>query len=617
MKRDRLIKVLLVAVLFFLVIRFGIIPLLTGTSLRDYLDKLAAQRYTFAENEYAVIVVGSDPEGIAAAVASARTSLKTLLVTEDPDLGGYIKRSMIVEVRPDEGIIEGKKENLNRGFYRELFGNLRVGFTAEDYVKSVEKIISREKSLKVLYNSRLTDAVVEDRILKSIKVRSGGEEITLSAGIFIDATQSGDLLELCGVPFTTGSGDIGLPDTYMPVEFNFKVSGVKWQDMRQIQKTSDYVEEFRDVLMSYQPFNKRTKIETPTFIEQSEDQLIIRGIKQWGVNVDDPEDLKQAYEDALDEATFLAAYLKTSLVPFSECRIEEVPDELFIPEYRHYEGHYILTVSDILENRDFERKIALASSPVDAGKFVGNGLSYIITDPKVYAIPLDCIVPVNLDNVLMPGAKASFRSLAATSAGYIPTRITMGEASGLTAAWSFFSQKTPADILEMTPEELKNYEDYLKKGGVYLRDISETITDPSTGQLLTDTWAYPYIRELAEYGLIAGGSGNDFRLDSESSCDVMAILLKNAIAKMSPNAYSFRIGNTLEAYETSDRLTGEKAAAMILDVLGISYNRGEAFETASGLDIFRKVPEGKLTRNGGVTMDAVYCLAVETALAMR
>lgn len=333
--------------------------------------------------------------------------------------------------------------------------------------------------------------------------------------------------------------------------------------------------------------------------------------------MDDPEDLKQAYEDAMDEAMLLIAYLKTALVPFGECRIEEVPDKLFIPEYRHYEGRYTLTVSDILENRDFTAKIALASSPVDAGKFVGNRLSYVIADPKVYAIPLGCIIPVNLDNVLMPGAKASFRSLAATSAGYIPTRITMGEASGLTAAWSFLSQKTPADILDMTPEEIDGYEDYLKKGGIYLRDISESLVDASTGQPLANSWAYPYIRELAEYGLIAGGSINDFRLDSESSCDVLAILLKNAIAKMSPAAYSFRIGSALEAYETSDRLTGEKAAAMVLDVLGVYYNLGEAFESASGMDLFRKIPEGKLAKSRSITMDVVYCLAVETALALR
>jgi len=617
MKRERLIKNLLLAVIFFLVLRFGIMPLLTGSSFREYMSRITAGRYNFAENEYAIIVVGSEPEGIAAAVSSARTGLKTLLITEDSDLGSYIKQSMMVEIKPDEGLIEGKKENLNRGFYRELFGNLRMGFTSQDYVDSVKKLTKQEKNLDVLYNCRLTGVVLDDRFLKSIRVYADGEERILSASTFIDATQRGTLLELCDVPFTTGSGDIGLPDTYMPLEFNFMVSGVKWQDMRQIQKTSDFVIEFRDVLMGYQPFNKRTKIETPTFIEQSEEQIIIRGIRQWGVDVDDPEDVKQAYDDALDEATLLTAYMKTVLVPFSECKIEAVPDELFIPEYRHYTGRYTLTVSDILENRDFTGKIALASSPVDAGKFVGNRLSYTIADPNVYAIPLGCIIPVNLDNVLMPGAKASFRSLAATSAGYIPTRITMGESAGLTAAWSFFSHKTPAEILSMTPEQIKDYEDYLIKGGIYLKDISESLIDASTGQPLTESWAYPYIRELAEYGLIAGGSNNDFRLDSESSCDVLAILLKNAIVKMSPSAYSFRMSNVLQEYETSDRLNGEKVAAMILDVIGISYESGKAFETASNMNLFSKVPDGILVKNSGVTMDVVYCIAVETALMLQ
>ena len=69
MKRERLIKNLLLAVIFFLVLRFGIIPLLTGSSFREYMNRITAGRYNFAENEYAIIVVGSEPEGIAAAVS--------------------------------------------------------------------------------------------------------------------------------------------------------------------------------------------------------------------------------------------------------------------------------------------------------------------------------------------------------------------------------------------------------------------------------------------------------------------------------------------------------------------------------------------------------------------
>ena len=53
---------------------------------------------------------------------------------------------------------------------------------------------------------------------------------------------------------------------------------------------------------------------------------------------------------------------------------------------------------------------------------------YIVTKPKVYSIPLEALVPINVQNVLMLGSKAGFTSLASTSAGSIPTRITVGEA---------------------------------------------------------------------------------------------------------------------------------------------------------------------------------------------
>ena len=60
-----------------------------------------------------------------------------------------------------------------------------------------------------------------------------------------------------------------------------------------------------------------------------------------------------------------------------------------------------LTVSDILRTGILPEDCS-GVLPVDAGKFVGNRPSYTIADPNVYAIPLGCIIPVNLDNVLMP-----------------------------------------------------------------------------------------------------------------------------------------------------------------------------------------------------------------------
>ena len=617
MKHERLVKNLIIAVIFAVLFWFGIKPLLTGNTLKNYVKNITTDKYTFAENEYAVIVVGSEPEGIAAAVASARTGLKTLLVTEDPDPGSYIKSGMIVEMKPDEGKVKGKKITLNKGIYEEIFGDLKVGFSTDDYIASVSNLIVDEKNLEILYNCTILDVSVNNRTLESIHILANGKERTVSAGAFIDATQNGNLLDLCEVPFTKGSEDINLPDTYMPLEFNFMVSGVKWEELTKIQKTSDFAQEFKDLLMQYERFDPRTKIESPSFINQSGDAFIITGLEQWGVNVDDPEDIKKAYADANDEAIMLTAYLKTALIPFADCTFKLAPEKLFIPEYKHFEGRYVLTVADILENRDFKNKIALAAAPVDAGKFVDQGFDYTITDPLVYSIPLGCIIPVNLDNVLMPGAKASFRSLAATSAGIIPTSITVGEASGLTAVYCFLNHKTPADMLNAKDDEIKGFESYLERGGIYLAKLSEKLINPSTKQPLETYWAYGYIRELAEYGLIAGGTGNDFKVDSESSCDVFSVLMKNAILKIAPKAYSLELDTKMKAYEKGDPLTGETACAIMLDTRNLPYAQGMAFEEAQRLNLIPKATEGKFTKKDAVTMDVVYCLAIETANALR
>lgn len=613
MKSERFVRNIIIAVLLVAVLWFGILPRITGVSFQDYFKKIQAGTYSFEENEYAVIVLGSEPEGLAAAIASARTGLKTLLVTEEDDLSSYIGNSMIAEMKPDEGVIGGRKVILNKGLYEELFGKLKVGFGTEDYLASVNNLVKKEKSLDIRYNVSLQEVLVENRNVKGIRVSDQKGETYYEAPVFIDATRSGKFLDMCNVPYTLGSGDLNLPDAYMPLEFNFMISGVKWEDLGEIQKTSDFALEFKNTLMLYERSYPRTKIISPTFIKQSEDTFVITGIRQWGVDVNDPEDLKQAYKDALNEALMLTAYMKDAFIPFKDCTFKAAPDALYIPEHKHYQGRGILKVEDILNQKDFSNKIALASAPVDAGKFVGQGYDYVVADPGIYSIPLDAILPVNLDNVLMAGPKASYRSLAATSAGTIPTSITVGESAGLTGAYCFINNKKPGDLANLSDIQAREFEDFLKRGGIYLSPFNEKIKVGMTETLLESHWAYPYVVQLAEYGLISGGLVNDFRLDFEASCEVMAILLKNAMVKMAPDSYSLAFDKKLQAFENPQKLTGETACAMILTAYGKTFEAGSAYETANQLGLIPKASDGKWTKDANLTLDTVYCLVVETA----
>ncbi len=616
MKSERVIKNIIVSILVFLTLWFGVRPIITGTSFERFL-KTNRKDLDFGEDEYAVIVVGSEPEGIASALASARTGLKTLLITRDSHLGSYIKSGMISKMNPERGIIKNKKVDLNRGIYEELFGKFSLGFSSKDYETQIKKLIEKEESLDVIYDSHITDVIVENRRVRAIEVQQKDGSRTYRARNFIDATWDGELLIKCNTPYISGSEDVGLPGFYAPVEFNFSISGVDTQALKKSQKTTDFIDEFQMALLSYQNENPRTKILSPSFIILNESELVITGLQVYGVDISDENDLKNARMEAEDEAIMLTSYLKNLVIAFKDCTYKEGSENFFIPEYRHFEGRYLLTVKDILENRDFKDKIALCSEAVDAGKFVNRNIEYIVAKPNVYSIPLGSVIPSNLDNVFMTGAKASFTSLASTSAGSIPTRITVGEAAGLIATYSFLNDIDPAEMLNFSDNDFKKLRRFLSRGGIYLEDFSESIMIPETEEKLTDLPAYPYISVLAEYGLISGGYENDFKLDMQVTEEVFSVLVKNTILKMAPEMYTMKTERSLEAFETKDILTGEKAGEIILTVMSETWEKGKALETLKGRKVLPASIVNGMEPGKPVTMDIVYGLAVETARVLK
>ena len=371
------------------------------------------------------------------------------------------------------------------------------------------------------------------------------------------------------------------------------------------------------MLLAYEKFNPRTKIVSPSFIIYDDNDMVISGLQVFNVDVEDEEDLKNAYKEAEEEARLLTAFLKNILISFKDCTYKEGPESFFIPEYKHYEGRYRLTVADILENKDFKDKVGLCSQEVDASKFISDNTKYIVMKPNVYSIPLGSLVPINLQNVLMLGSKAGFTSLASTSAGSIPTRITVGEAAGLVSAFSIIRAVTPAQLLTAADNELKALKKYIDRGGIELSDFSENILIPETEENLIDHWAYSYVRDLVEYGLIAGGIENDFKLNYETSQDVMVVLIKNAMLKMAPDKYGASVNQNLKPYENKVKLTGEKAAEIVLVTLSLPYSKGNALQALNNTGIISSHIINQLSSSGNVTLDFVYALVIEAVRSIK
>ncbi|NLY18342.1 MAG: FAD-dependent oxidoreductase [Clostridiaceae bacterium] len=604
MKNDNIFRNIIIVLMFFLTFWFGIRPIITGEEFQRRVKKAEGPK---GINQFSLVVFGTEPEGIAAALAGARLGLKTLLVTEDSDPGSYIRSGLVTYTSPDYAVVQGVKKKLNNGIYAELFGETGGNFTVSDYISSVKQIMEKEPQLTVLYDAGFLSAHIERNTVKGVNIYHNGEKRLIEAPVFIDATENGDVLSLCNVPFFTGSADISVPDCYMPVEFNFIISNVKWQDMESIRKLDKNKDDFQSVLKQYERYSPKTKISNLSFIGQPGDDMVISGIRMRQVNVDDPEKMREDFENALTESKLLTAYLKYAFVPFENCSFKTGPESFYIPEYRHFEGVYRLTVEDILENRDFPTKAVLASGPVDAEKFVSPELSeeytYIIGNPRIYSIPLECFIAKNYCNLLMVGKKASFSSLAATSAGRLPVSVSSGEAIGVAAAYCYLNDLTPLQLSESSEDVIDDYHKLLKRSGVTLFDFDEP--NPNS-----DHWAWPSVKVLAGYGLLAGGEDNDYLLDIEANQSTLRTLIINLIVKAVPEKYTLDLDSRLKSYDTDELLTGEKAFEILLKTLDIQFRQGNAYNTAREYGLVSKNVLDRMKPEQGVTLDYVYDLTV-------
>ena len=185
-----------------------------------------------AENEaqagehYDVIVVGGDPEGVCAAVSSARNGLKTLLIEDDEALGGLMtlgKLNFIDICESRDGSI------LTQGLFMEFYD--AVGGTAFD-VETAKQFfydwVVNEKNATLKLNTAFVEPIMEGNTITGVIVNENGKNITYTGDRIIDATVDADVAAASGVPYTVAGEDIGEKERQMGVTLVFELSGVNW-----------------------------------------------------------------------------------------------------------------------------------------------------------------------------------------------------------------------------------------------------------------------------------------------------------------------------------------------------------------------------------------------------
>ncbi|MFP4456996.1 MAG: FAD-dependent oxidoreductase [Clostridia bacterium] len=493
--------------------KFG--NIITGENTKE----LLSEKKDLITKEYDVIVIGTDPEGISAAVAAARDGATTLLIDTRDEVGGLFTLGWLnfldMNYSPNRVL-------LTQGIFKEFFNQVEgIAFDIQTAKRIFNKMITDEPNLNLVLNAEDIQIEHTDQHINSITYSLENEFYLSNASIFIDSTQDGNIAASAGVPYTLGHQDTGGPAKGMAVTQVFKLSGVDHKDWSKIRKylqndgdkysgsTSNTAWGFKSLHKNYKTKNEDTHLRGLNIARQKDKSLVINALQVFQIDPLNPTDIERAKTLAAKEIDHIIPYLRKNVPGMEGVSLLAIAPELYIRESRHFETEYILTIDDVLENRFYDDQIAIGSYPVDVQSTSPDFPGNVIGNPSMYSIPLRSIIPRNVDNLLIANRCAGYSSLAFGSARVVPIGMSVGEAAGSLATLCVNENIMPSDVSQ-SDELTTELQTKLKNKGAYLPDFDLT-------PKLVDNEYYESLQLLRRYGLIAGGYDNNYRLEDDAT----------------------------------------------------------------------------------------------------
>ncbi|MDR7588774.1 MAG: FAD-dependent oxidoreductase [Armatimonadota bacterium] len=424
-----------------------------------------------------VLVVGGAPPGLAAAVAAARRGRTVLLVESREAIGGDITLAWLnmldLNRTPRGQLLAG---GLFALVYQQLGQTFDIGRAQQvfdDLVRSQPRVLVRTRTAVVrplLTSGALAGAVVADL--------QTGEPWTVRARQVIDASDDGALAAASGVPFTVGREDGGRDRRTQAATLIFRLSGVDPAAVARYIAAEDvphrrggvrgrYAWGYSQIARRYVPSSPRLGLFDLNLGWQGDGTVLVNALQIFDVDGTDPASVAQGRALAEAELPAVVAFLRETAPGFAAATLVGAAPHLYIRETRHTIGLYRMTADDIMHERVFPDRIAVASYPMDLHPYARGQPNLLRPVRRVYTVPFRALVARGADNLMVVGKALSATHLAWGSLRIIPTGMALGEAAGEAAALALEHGVTPAR-LAADPRLIGELQRRLVAAGAYL-----------------------------------------------------------------------------------------------------------------------------------------------------
>ncbi len=425
--------------------------------------------------DYDVIIVGGGPGGLPAAIAAARSRLKTLLIERSAALGG-----LAISGLPLLGFVDRAGDHVVGGIPQEFVDRLaEVGGTLGHVACPIHNSLTiinphwfritafemcQEAGVNVLLYAELMDVKTEQDSITEVTVLCRGQIRSYSAKVYIDAT--GDAC------VATRAGALCVKNEKLqPPSLTFTIGNVNKERFREYLKAhpetaklpntygmeQNYSQFFEAKAFVFTGFGEliekarengefslpRDRIIFMTLTEPG--QVLINTTRANGIDTSDYESVLKGEFECHEQIKQLMNFFRRYAPGFEDCYLASISPCLGSRESWRIVGQKTLTAEALTNYAVPEDTITLAGYNVDVHVPHSEKLSIQPVEHAV-GVPYGCLVSKNINNLMVAGRCASVDTSIYGLTRVMATCMGMGEASGTAAALAVKGEIAPKDV---------------------------------------------------------------------------------------------------------------------------------------------------------------------------
>lgn len=425
------------------------------------------------------LVVGGGPAGLGAAVGAAQAGARTALVERYGFLGGNATAALVMPLMsfhtqhhviekagksahflptdhgPGDPVIAGALSQLIERLIKAggaIPPSLDTGFVVPfdpEIFKMTAMDLLDDHRVNMLFHA-FASSIFYEKNKKGVVLETKSGPLVITAGTIIDCTGDGDIAASAGAPYEIGrdSDKLAQPMTLMfrIMEFDRDAFGEYidahpdqwrgvhglWDLVKKAEKEGELELPREDILFFDTPHQRELSVNSTRITR-------VLGTNVW--------DLSYAEWEGRRQTRQIAAFLKKYVPGFEDAYVGQTGVQVGVRETRRIMGDYKLTADDVLAARKFDDVIARCSYPMDVHNPEGRGTVLKRLPPgESYDIPLRCLFPKELDDILVAGRAISGTAEAFSSYRVMPTSMATGQAAGVCAALATRHRTNPRNL---------------------------------------------------------------------------------------------------------------------------------------------------------------------------